>query len=186
MVKVVRKLQRGDVTRTILEIAKASGLIATALVAPNVLGAFAKLGIIDLHSRQNEIIRRARNILIKDGCLKENEEGFLCLTEKGQEKLDSYRLSEYKLLIPKTWDKKWRVLIFDIPEYRKSLRDKIRKELTKINFARVQDSVWIFPYDCEELVALLKADFRVGEDLQYMEVNRVENDIRLREFFNLG
>ena len=186
MVKVVKKIQRGDITRTILEIAKATGLIATALVAPNVLSAFAKLGIVDLHGRQNEVIRRARNILIKNGCLKKNKEGFLCLTEKGQEKLDSYRLSEYTLLIPKTWDKKWRVLIFDIPEYRKSLRDKIRKELTKIHFIRVQDSVWIFPYDCEELVALLKADFKVGEDLQYMVVHKIENDERLRKAFHLA
>jgi DNA-binding transcriptional regulator PaaX len=186
MAKVVKKLQRGDITRTILEIAKASGLIATALVAPNVLSTFAKLGIIDLHNRQNEVIRRARNILIKNGCLKRNKQGFLCLTEKGQEKLDSYRLSEYRLLIPRTWDKKWRVLIFDIPEHRKTLRNRIREELIKIHFARIQDSVWIFPYDCEELVALLKADFKVGEDLQYMVVEKIENDDRLRNAFKLN
>jgi DNA-binding transcriptional regulator PaaX len=185
MVKVVQKLQKGDITKTILEIARTFGVISTALVAPKVLDAFEKLGITDFHGRQREVINHARNILIKNGYLKKNKEGFLCLTEKGEEKLYSYRLSDYTLLIPKIWDKKWRVLIFDIPEYRKTLRDRIRRELMLVGFIRVQDSVWIFPYDCEELVTLLKADFKVGKDLLYMVVNKIENDDHFRKAFNL-
>jgi hypothetical protein len=50
----------------------------------------------------------------------------------------------------------------------------------------MQDSVWIFPYDCEELVALLKADFKVGKDLLYMVVEKIENDHALRLHFNLS
>ena len=58
--------------------------------------------------------------------MKKDEKGFLCLTKFGEEKLNSFELSGYTLKIPRIWDKKWRVLIFDIPEARGSLRQKIR------------------------------------------------------------
>ena len=185
MVKVERKITRGDVTKSILAVIKASGLLAAAVVAPNVLKAFSKTGIIP-HKRQTEVIARARNILIRNGCLKRNQQGFLALTHKGEAKLESYFLSDYTLLVPRIWDKKWRVLIFDIPEYRKTLRDKVRATLISIGFLRVQDSVWIFPYDCEELIALLKADFKIGKDLLYLIVEKIENDQVFRNWFNIS
>ena len=185
MVKIIQKITRGDITRIILEVTKVSGLLATGLLAPNVLGSLAKMGIIKTHHRQTEVINRTRNNLVKSGHLEKNTQGFLILTQKGRGKLETYKISQYNLTIPKIWDKKWRILIFDIPEYRKSLREKLRNTLTSIGFKRIQDSVWIFPYDCEELITLLKTDFKVGKDLLYMEVEKIENDKTFRTFFNL-
>lgn len=51
--------------------------------------------------------------------------------------------------------------------------------------ARLQDSVWIYPYDCEDLVALMKADLRIGADVLYMIVERLERDKYLRRHFGL-
>jgi len=76
-------------------------------------------------------------------------------------------------------------LIFDIPEYRRSLREKMRRTLTVIGFKRLQDSVWIYPYDCEDLITLLKADFRIGRDVLYMIVDQLEGDQRLCKEFGL-
>lgn len=185
MIRVERKTTRGDVTKTILALIKASGVLAAALVAPNTLQAFSKAGIIP-HKKQKGVIARARDILIKNGHLKINAKGFLALTKKGETKLEAYSLADYKLLIPRIWDKRWRMLIFDVPEYRKTLRDKIRRTLISIGFLRVQDSVWIFPYDCEELVALLKADFKIGKDLLYLIVDKIENDHEFRDWFSLS
>ena len=86
---------------------------------------------------------------------------------------------------PKRWDRKWRILIFDIPEYRKGLRDKIRRTLGVIGFVRLQDSVWVYPHDCEDLIAFLKADFRVGKDMLYMIVEELEGDGHLKRHFGL-
>lgn len=183
--RVVGKITKGDVRRTVLTSVKGAGILAMGLIAPNVLQIFGKRGIIHINEREKEIIARARNDLIQNGCLKKDAQGYLRLTEKGEEKLQSYELSDYELVIPKIWDKKWRVLIFDIPEYRKALRNKIRQTLINIGFLRVQDSVWIFPHDCEELVALLKADFKVGKDLLYLIVEKIENDHVFRKWFGL-
>ena len=97
----------------------------------------------------------------------------------------SLGVREYQLPLHKRWDGKWRILIFDIPERRKILREKIRNTLHSVGFVRLQDSVWAYPYDCEDFVALLKADFRVGNDLLYMIVEELEGGRRLQEQFDI-
>lgn len=54
-----------------------------------------------------------------------------------------------------------------------------------IGFLKLQDSVWIYPYDCEELVALLKADFRIGKDILYVIADSLENDGWIKRHFGL-
>ena len=85
----------------------------------------------------------------------------------------------------KKWDRRWRVVIFDIPERRKSVRDRLRRFMDTYGFVRLQDSVWVYPHDCEDLIALAKAEFRIGYDVLYMIVERIERDGHLREHFGL-
>ncbi len=93
--------------------------------------------------------------------------------------------SDFKIQKPKRWDKKWRVLIFDIRERQRGIRDKLRRALINIGFARLQNSVWIYPYDCEDLVTLLKADFRIGKDILYLVVDELEFDRPILKHFGL-
>ena len=72
-----------------------------------------------------------------------------------------------------------------MPEKRKGLRDKIRLTLNSIGFVKLQDSVWVYPYPCEDLIVLLKADFKIGKDLLYIIADSVENDSELQKLFNL-
>jgi len=178
-----KKAKRKKIASIILGTVGIAGVIGIALVAPNVLGAMGKLGLIPM-GRQKEIINRARDRLLKQGLLR-RENGFLRLTPKGQNKLRLLQLREAAMHRPRRWDRRWRILIFDIPEYRKSLRDKIRHTLEGIGFVRLQDSVWIYPYDCEDLIALLKADFKIGKDLLYMIVEELEGDKNLKRHFNI-
>jgi len=83
------------------------------------------------------------------------------------------------------WDKRWRIVIFDIPERRKSVRTRLRRFMNEYGFVRLQDSVWIYPYDCEDLIALAKANFRIGADVLYIIVEKLERDKYLREHFLL-
>jgi len=77
------------------------------------------------------------------------------------------------------------VLIFDIPEKRKGTREKVRRTLISLGFERLQDSVWVFPYDCEDLITLLKVDFKIGKDILYLVVESLEYDLPLRKKFGL-
>ena len=114
-----------------------------------------------------------------------NEQGVLKLSPKGETKLRQLELQDFKFQKPKKWDKKWRLLFFDIPEYRRPLREKIRRTLRLIGFQKLQDSVWVYPHPCEDLIALLKADFKVGKDMLYLIVDFVENDQALKKTFGL-
>ena len=91
----------------------------------------------------------------------------------------------FRLKRPRRWDGKWRVLIFDIPESNRFIRATIRQTLAAVGFICLQGSVWIYPYPCEEFVALLKADLRIGKRLLYMIVEELESDGWLKEKFNL-
>ena len=50
----------------------------------------------------------------------------------------------------KPWDKKWRVLTFDIPQIEKYKRDSLRRKLKAFGFGMVQQSVWISPHSFED------------------------------------
>lgn len=45
------------------------------------------------------------------------------------------------------WDKKWRILIFDIEEVNKVVRNSLRNIIKEFGFGYLQKSVWISPYD---------------------------------------
>jgi DNA-binding transcriptional regulator PaaX len=178
-----KRKRRTDIKKMVLSTIAAVGMIGVFMVAPNVIGAMDKLGFLP-GKRQREIINRVRDRLIKQGYLIKVD-GHLRLSAKGKRLCASYELQQIGFHKPRKWDGKWRVLIFDIPEHRKFLRDKIRSTLQTIGFVRLQDSVWIFPYDCEDLITLFKADFRVGKDLLYMVVEELEGASRLRRHFGL-
>ncbi len=105
------------------------------------------------------------------------------LTDAGKQVLELESLKDPKMRKPKRWDKRWRVVIFDIPERRRSIRVRLRRFMEEFGFVRLQDSVWIYPYDCEDLIALAKAKFRIGVDVLYMIVEQLEHDTHLREHF---
>lgn len=177
------RTRKKNIQKIILSAVATAGILSVATVAPGVVGAMAKLGIIPT-KRQKEIIKRSRQRLIERGLL-EYKENFLRLTKDGEAHLRALSVKDFKLAKPKKWDKKWRVLMFDIKESRRELRDKIRRTLRAIGFVRLQYSVWIYPYDCEDLITLLKADFKIGKDLLYMIVDEMEYDLPLRQRFNL-
>jgi len=43
----------------------------------------------------------------------------------------------------------------------------------------------VYPYDCEDIVINFKIDLRVGKDLLYMVVDKMEFDAPLRRRFGL-
>ncbi len=178
-----RKVRRGEIQKIVLQSIKLAGLLSVALVAPNVISTMKKLGLLS-NKRQSEIVSSSVGRLVKKGLLKFNGR-YYELTIEGERKLRQFELVDYKLSPPKKWDKKWRVVIFDIPEKKKRIREQIRNMFITIGFQRLQDSVWVYPYDCEDVVGLLKADFGVGGDILYMIVDEIEGDVRLLQKFNL-
>ncbi|OGG65771.1 CRISPR-associated endonuclease Cas2 [Candidatus Kaiserbacteria bacterium RIFCSPHIGHO2_02_FULL_55_20] len=178
-----QRTRRNDLRLMILSTIKVAGVLGLFMVAPNVLGGMEKLGLLP-STRQKDVVNRSCNQLVRQGLLIW-EGKKLRLTPKGESALRSLELKRYDIPKPRRWDKKWRVLIFDIPEKQRALRNRIRDTLRAIGFMRLQGSVWVYPYDCEDLITLLKADFHVGRSMLYMVVDALEYDTRLRQEFGL-
>ena len=134
-------------------------------------------------SRIKEIVTTAASRLSRNGLLK-FDNGY-SLTLKGKEILERWRRADFRLKKPKKWDKKWRIIIFDIPEKKRVIRDEIRQIFTEAGFQRLQDSVWVYPYDCEDIIGLLKMDYGVGTNILYIIADQIENDKHLRMDFDL-
>lgn len=63
----------------------------------------------------------------------------------------------------KKWDKKWRLVIFDIPREFNIKRDSLRRRLKYMGFFMLQRSVFIFPYPCEEELSDICEKLSIGE-----------------------
>jgi DNA-binding transcriptional regulator PaaX len=85
----------------------------------------------------------------------------------------------------KKWDKRWRMVIYDIKEKRRGTRILLQRTLRTFGFYQLQNSVWVYPYDCEDLLILLKADFKIGLDVLYGVIEKVEGDEKIKEYFGL-
>ncbi len=180
-----KRTRNKNLQKIILGVVATAGLLSVAAVAPNALQVLGMFGA-NKKGRHLEIIANSRRRLVENGLLEHNQNGLLRLTPKGEAKLRQLELHEYKIKQPKRWDKKWRMLIFDIREERRATRDKIRRTLVAIGFIRLQDSVWVYPHDCEDLITLLKADFKIGKDVLYIIADSIENDSVIRKQFGIS
>ncbi|MEA1927939.1 MAG: CRISPR-associated endonuclease Cas2, partial [Candidatus Auribacterota bacterium] len=111
--------------------------------------------------------------LEKQGLLKKlhkEENIYIKLTEKGKKKVREHRKSGKKPY--RSWDKKWRVVIFDVPEKRTQVRKYLRNYLKALGFGMVQRSTWITPYDFGRLVSHFSTKMKLTDCIYHMTVTK--------------
>lgn len=179
-----QKVRKTRLQHAVLATIGGAGILTIGLLAPNVVGALGKLGLV-LSPRNKDVIRTSMTRLKNKGLL-EFSNGRYRLTDAGTRILRLWEGQDYKIRTPKKWDKKWRVVIFDIPEKKRSTRTRARSILTQAGFKRLQDSVWVHPFDCEDVITLLKTELGISKDMLYMIVDQIENERHLRRDFDLA
>lgn len=108
------------------------------------------------------------------------------LSDSGEAALDALIGEKRDMLKTQArWDKRWRIVSYDIPEKKKGLRDKVRHVLKRVGFIELHHSLWVFPYDCRELTDLLIKETRLGEHLVFGVVELPARDAWLRARFGL-
>ena len=122
--------------------------------------------------------------LIKE---KENPDGTitLVLTDKGKEKALTYNLDEMKIEKPEQWDKKWRIVLFDIPERMRKIRDAFRDHLKNLGFYEFQKSVFIHPYDCKDEIDYLIEFYDARRFIRFIIADFLDNELYLKSHFEL-
>ena len=109
----------------------------------------------------------------------------LSISSKGRSAITDAVSYTNGLLQTKTWDYKWRIVVFDIPEKYAALRNRVRDVLKRAGFIRLQNSVWVFPHECAELIGLIKDEPRLSRYILYGVLERIEDGDRLRKLFRL-
>lgn len=95
----------------------------------------------------------------------------LLLTTKGRKRLKSIALNEIQIETPESWDKKWRIITFDIPKSKNSKRYELLRELNRMGFKKLLQSMWVHPYPCEAQLKRLVLALGLQESSVYLEAN---------------
>jgi DNA-binding PadR family transcriptional regulator len=107
------------------------------------------------------------------------------ITKAGRQKVLKYALDELEIAKLKVWDRKWRVVIYDVPENKQYLQKLFREAAKKLGFLRIQKSVYLYPFPCYEQIEFLREYFNLGENIIYMVVEQLEDDLPYRKYFSL-
>lgn len=85
----------------------------------------------------------------------------------------------------KKWNKKWYMVFFDVPEIQRSKRDYLRRYLRMLGFFAYQKSVYLFPYECEDEIRLIKKIVEGATYMKYIIAERIEDEELAKKYFQL-
>lgn len=117
---------------------------------------------------------------------KENSDGIcrIVLTKEGKKKVVSLNLDTLEIKRPDFWDKKWRVVVFDIPESKRSARNALRQKLKDLGFYAWQKSVFIHPYNCLNEIEFIIELFQIRPYVRLFEASKIMNESELKFHFD--
>lgn len=138
---------------------------------------------IDEKKLLNDINKLYQSELVE---IHENPDGLITLklSKKGELKTLSYNFDRMKIH-PYSWDGKWRLVVFDIPEALRRGRDALRDKLKNLGFYELQKSVFIFPYECHDEIEFLIEFFDLRRFVRHGLLENIDNDLHLKRVFKL-
>lgn len=195
MVKKLKKFKKGEITKIVLATIGIGALLGgTVLITPNfpiIIGTFIKLieeikgiklpklkvkrtlqqlekrKILNLEIKNNEVYVEVQNISKNKEVIKYSIQSILELKRKSK------------------WQGKWFLVMFDVPEEEKNKRYYLRNFLKEIGFYQYQKSVYVFPFECEKEVVLIKKIIEGGKYLSYIIAEKIEYENKLKTYFHL-
>lgn len=109
----------------------------------------------------------------------------IILTENGKQRALEYKIDEMVIKTPKIWDRKWRIVVFDIPEKHKRKREAMRQHLERLGFYKLQKSVFILPYECGDEIEFLVEFYDIRSCVRQIVAEKIDNELHLKEIFKI-
>lgn len=174
--------------KELLHILAAVGTIGIVFAFP---GAAPALGLLILGKnsysrwRTKKVITQLKRQ--KFIAIKENKDNTVTvkITKNGMIRALTYKLDSMNLNKPKRWDRKWRAVIFDIPDKYKKVRDIFRMRLRQLSLYPLQESIYVSPYPCFNEIEFLRELYGIPFTVKYLLVEKIEDDRELRQHFEL-
>lgn len=183
-----RPIKGREISRIILGLLLAGGVIGVGLVAPNLVNVLGR-EFLKRYRWKKQQVKQAINYLNRKGIidLKEGVDGTLkaMLTNEGKGYLKIVSISDFKITKPKRWDGNWRMVCFDIPEKYRLGRDTLRKLLRLGGFYQLQKSVFIHPYPCEEEIGIVRKVYGIGPFVKLVLVKDFEGVNKVKRKYGI-
>jgi hypothetical protein len=172
----------------ILSIIGTGAILVTALVAPNAIGAFNSI------SKQIKSLTKAKTKYRAKQSIKDLIDKNIIylagdrvvLTKRGQDLLRLIQIKEIELTIPEKWDQIWHLVSYDIPEKKKKERDFFRFKITELGFRQIQDSLWVYPFECREEIAIIAQTLGLSPYVAYLNTDHLPLQNKLEQHFKLN
>lgn len=169
-------------------LAVAGLVVAVSLIAPQLPAQLLQNFLRGRRHFDRDKLKRFGRRLARRGLVSMRERGHVLsfrLTPEGERLARLIALEQLAIPRPKQWDGAWRIVLFDIPERRRTARDALRATLRRLGFAQIQWSVFAHPYPCEREIEQVVRAFHLERLVVLFTATTLSDDFRLRRRFDL-
>lgn len=158
-----------------LKLLGVAGLAGITIVAPNAL---VGLDIVlrknakKIPNRQNLLNELKRQGLVHISQF--DDEVSFTLTPAGIHRLQEHLIDELEIPRPAKWDKKWRMVTFDVPVKYSRQRSLFTQQLQGLGFFMLQRSLWVYPSPCFEQIEQIAGHYNVLRYCALFEVSKLD------------
>lgn len=179
--------------QVILAIGLIAGAISLAVLAPNALQLLrlfsGKSRTKEDRLRQNRKFTKSLYYLKRRGDIElipSGKDFILKVTQKGRKKVKKLRFETLSIATDKKWNKRWWLVLADIPsKTHRGRADAFRDKLKILGFYPLQRTVWVYPFDSRDGVDFVASYYDLTQFVTVMEVSAIDpaDEKVLVEFF---
>jgi hypothetical protein len=108
------------------------------------------------------------------------------LTPEGRKLAGYMQIDSLAIKKPARWDKKWRIVLFDIDQLKSTHRNAFRSKLKELGFVLFQKSVWLHAFDCRDEIELLKDFFGLtNKEVCLITTKNIPMENSYKKHFNI-
>jgi len=136
-----------------------------------------------------QTLERAINSLYVSHLVKEknHKDGTttIVLSENGKHRALRFDIDKLKIKKLAQWDRKWRIVMFDVPEKLRRLRDSLRLHFREIGLIELQKSVFVYPYPCHKEIEFILEFYNARKHVRFILADKIDNQLHLMKKFDL-
>ena len=99
---------------------------------------------------------------------------YIEITQNGKKLIKNFDYDNIELPSHKKWDKKWRLVVFDVPEKKNKERRAFSVKLKDLGFYPLQESVFIYPYNCRDEIDFICEFLLISRYVNYCVVESLD------------